>query len=261
MQQLNKLKTYLVTAMIVLMASILLVAVTIWNKTVATEKMFFSGWLIVLLILEILSGVFLLYFTLRISGANTLKSYIEAAREEERSKWINLKSENRKDVEKEKATENIDIKEYIKEIIPESRNTKSVESFAKKLMENISDKFQLVKGICFQENKGKFKAVAHYAPTGKLTEVIFKPGETLGGQAAMNQEIMLVSNIPESYFAIESGLGKSMPKHLLFIPVVYRKKTIALLELAFFKAPDETSLKVFKDLIGSLGDSFFKLRK
>ena len=261
MQQLNKLKTYLVTAMIVLITSILLVAGTIWYNTHVTDKLFLSGWLIVWIILEILSGIAILYFTLKVSGTKALNSYIETAREEERSKWMKLQTEDRKDSEKEKATGNIDVKEYIKEIIPESRNTKTVESFAKKLMENMSDKFQLVKGICYQENKGKFKSIAHYAPTGELSEVTFKPGDTLGGQAATNQELMLVRDIPESYFAIESGMGKSLPKHLLFIPVVYRKKTIALLELAFFRAPDELSLKVFNDLTESLGDSFFKFRK
>jgi two-component system chemotaxis sensor kinase CheA len=119
----------------------------------------------------------------------------------------------------------------------------------------------MVQGLCYQESKGSFRTIAKYAFTGEKTPENFKPGETLGGQAALNQEMMLISDIPETYFKIESGLGQTYPKHLVFVPVIYRKKTIALLEMAYFVSLDEQTLSVFRELTGYLGERFAKFMK
>lgn len=60
----------------------------------------------------------------------------------------------------------------------------------------------------------------------------FKIGEGLVGQAALEKEIIIVSNLPNDYISINSGLGNSTPDNVVIIPCNYQDKVVAVLEVA-----------------------------
>jgi len=235
--------------------------VTIWNTSLRSEGTFHYGWSFVWLCVSILCGILIVVITIRLYGEKELQSYVDEVKENERKK-ISEEFEDKKGKAKDKKeVEEIDVTEIIEDLLKNIKGIKSVESFAERILKNVAAKFQMVQGLCYQESKGSFKTIAKYAFTSENTPEIFKLGETLGGQAALNQEIMVVSDIPESYFKIESGMGQSYPKHLVFVPVIFKKKTIALLEMAFFISLDEQTLSVFRELTRYLGERFVKFMK
>lgn len=261
MYHLNKYRTYLKSVMIIFIILIILLSVTIWNNLLSLEKTFHYGWLFIWLCLSVLSGILILVITYKLYNEKELNSYIDDVKENERKKILE-EFEDKKGTDKDKQeTEEINVLEIIEDFLSNIKGIKSIESFAERILKNIASKFQMVQGLCYQESKGSFKVIAKFAYTGENTPEIFKLGETLGGQAALNQEIMVVSDIPESYFNIESGLGQSYPKHLLFMPVIYKKKTIALFEMAYFVSLDEQTLLVFRELTKYLGERFVKFLK
>ena len=71
----------------------------------------------------------------------------------------------------------------------------------------------------------------------------FKMGEGLVGQAAMENETILVSELPADYISIQSGVGYVAPKHIAIIPCEYNGKVIAVLELASVHEITEESLE------------------
>jgi putative methionine-R-sulfoxide reductase with GAF domain len=261
MYRLNKYRTYFKSVTIIFIISMVFLSATIWNNLLKPEKTVHNGWLFVWLGLTVISGIVILVITFRLFSEKELKSYIEEVKESERKKMLydsEVKMGN--NVEK-KETKEINVTEIMEDLLPDAKGIKTPESFAESILKKIASKFQMVQGLCYQESKGSFKAIAKFAFTGENTYESFKLGETLCGQAALNQEIMLISDIPESYFKIESGLGKSYPKHLLFVPVIYKKKTIALFEMAYFVSLDEQTLSVFSELTRFLGERFFKFMK
>ncbi len=261
MHHLNKYRRYLISVMIIFIISILLLSVTIWNNLLRSEKTFQYGWLFIWLCLAILSAILILVITYKLYNERELKSYIEEVKENERRK-VSDEFEAKKEAKKDKTeTEEVNVLEIIEDLLPDAKGLKSIESFAERILKNIASKFHMVQGLCYQESKGSFKVIAKYAFTGENPPETFKLGETLGGQAATNQEIMLVSDIPESYFNVESGLGRSYPKHLLFVPVIHKKKTVALFEMAYFVSLDEQTLSVFSELTRYLGERFAKFMK
>lgn len=261
MRQLNKYRTSLKTVMIIFIISVLLLSVTIWNNLLFLEKTFHFGWLFIWFCLAVLSGIAVLLLTYRLYGEKELKKYLDEAKKNERNNILD-EIETKKTSDKEKTEdEEINVLEIIEDLLPKAKSIKSAESFAERFLTNIASKYQMVQGLCYQENKGSFKVIAKYAYTGEGTPVSFKLGDTLGGQAAKDQEIMLVSDIPENYFQVESGLGQSYPKHLLFVPVLFKKKTIALFEMAYFVSLDEQTLSVFRELTRYLGERFAKFMK
>lgn len=261
MQHLKKYRSYLKTGMTVFIISMLLLLITIWNHFLKSEELSQMGWLVTWSCLAFLSAILILVITYRLYGEKQMKRCIEEARKNERTEIMN-ELEAKKETESEiKEAVETDVREIIEDIIPDIKGIKTIESYADRILKSLASKFQMVQGLCYQENKGSFRTIAKFAFTGEKTPENFKPGETLGGQAALNQEMMLVSEIPESYFKVESGMGQSYPKHLVFVPVIHKKKTIALLEMAYFVSPDEQALSVFRELTGYLGERFYKLTK
>jgi len=69
----------------------------------------------------------------------------------------------------------------------------------------------------------------------------FKLGEGLVGQAALEKDIIVVSDIPEDYISINSGVGSTSPTNVVVIPCNYQNKVVAVLEIA--------STSEFSDLV------------
>ncbi|GMK43705.1 histidine kinase [Paenibacillus glycanilyticus] len=62
----------------------------------------------------------------------------------------------------------------------------------------------------------------------------FRNGEGLVGQAALESRTILLTNVPDNYIQITSGLGKASPASLLIMPVQFEGQVIAVMELASF---------------------------
>ncbi len=59
----------------------------------------------------------------------------------------------------------------------------------------------------------------------------FKLGEGTVGQAARDKAPILIADIPEDHMSIASGLGETVPKHILAVPFVYEGQVVGALEL------------------------------
>ncbi len=57
-------------------------------------------------------------------------------------------------------------------------------------------------------------------------------GEGLAGQAAIEKKMITLKNIPNDYIKINSGLGSSIPKNILFVPLLFENELKGLIEIA-----------------------------
>jgi signal transduction histidine kinase/CheY-like chemotaxis protein/HAMP domain-containing protein len=98
------------------------------------------------------------------------------------------------------------------------------------------------------------KLLASYAyKQGRNADVKFRLGEGLVGQCAMERDKILLTNIPEDYIKISSGLGGSSPKNVIVIPVVFEGQVKAVLELASFDTFSPTHQQFLDQLTESIG--------
>jgi HAMP domain-containing protein/signal transduction histidine kinase/CheY-like chemotaxis protein len=81
----------------------------------------------------------------------------------------------------------------------------------------------------------------------------FSVGEGLVGQCALEKEKILLTNVPQGYVKISSGLGKTKPANLIILPIVFENTVKAVLELASLEAFSETHLDFLHQLTESLG--------
>ncbi len=68
----------------------------------------------------------------------------------------------------------------------------------------------------------------------KKKEKIIYPGEGLVGTAAVEKETVYMTDIPETYITISSGLGGANPRSLLIVPMRVEDKVFGVIEIASF---------------------------
>jgi CheY-like chemotaxis protein/HAMP domain-containing protein len=81
----------------------------------------------------------------------------------------------------------------------------------------------------------------------------FRMGEAIVGQCAMEKERILVTDVPNDYIHINSGLGSAAPGNLVVIPVVFENQVKAVIELASFNRFTDIHLTFLDQLMESIG--------
>ncbi|MEX2283003.1 MAG: response regulator, partial [Gemmatimonadota bacterium] len=62
----------------------------------------------------------------------------------------------------------------------------------------------------------------------------FRLGEGLVGQAALEKKSILLTNVPDDYIQINSGLGEAPPRNIVVLPILFEGEVKAVVELASF---------------------------
>ncbi|MFL6277937.1 MAG: response regulator, partial [Blastocatellia bacterium] len=81
----------------------------------------------------------------------------------------------------------------------------------------------------------------------------FRLGEGLVGQCALEKERILITDVPEDYVRISSGLGESSPMNIVVLPVLFEGQVKAVIELASFQHFSDIHLAFLDQLTESIG--------
>jgi signal transduction histidine kinase len=77
--------------------------------------------------------------------------------------------------------------------------------------------------------------------------------ESLIGQSAFEKKRILLSDVPENFITIATGMGEAPPRSVLVLPVLFEGETKAVIELASFKPFVPNHLSFLDQLMVSLG--------
>ncbi|MDZ8081172.1 MAG: HAMP domain-containing protein [Nostoc sp. DcaGUA01] len=80
----------------------------------------------------------------------------------------------------------------------------------------------------------------------------FYMGEGLVGQCALEKERILLTEVPNDYIKIGSGLGEATPLNAVVLPVLFEGQVTAVIELASFRRFSEIHLTFFDQLTESI---------
>jgi len=93
---------------------------------------------------------------------------------------------------------------------------------------------------------------AYAYPLKKLRER-YHLGDGLVGQVAVEKIQKLLSDVPNDYVKIQSGIGETTPKFILLTPILFENETIAIIELGLKDAPKESTLLFLKSIAENIG--------
>jgi HAMP domain-containing protein/CheY-like chemotaxis protein len=107
-----------------------------------------------------------------------------------------------------------------------------------------------------ESNNGnaQLQLLASYAYTQrKNLSNRFEEGEGLVGQAALEKQPILISEVPDDYVQISSGLGQSKPRNIMVLPILFEGEVKAVVEVASFNTFSENQLTFLSQLTESIG--------
>src|SRR2546426_392128 len=104
------------------------------------------------------------------------------------------------------------------------------------------------------EQEIRLKLLASYAfKERRHLATEYKLGEGLVGQCALEQERILLTDVPPDYIKITSGLGEAKPLSIVVLPVLFEGQIKAVVELASFHRFSDIHLAFLDQLTESIG--------
>jgi hypothetical protein len=234
-----------VISIALLLLSLVMLFVALWNNISLQPEITVSNWIYFLIILAAIlgTGLFLLFMWY----ANTLK-YSEPVKEPDT-------------VEQEKATEEnktgefaapyeVDIDVITASIFDNISPSLSIREYTERILINLAKEFEITQGIFYllEEKSSLLKPVSVYAYASDKEPEPFSVGEGLVGQTAKSKQILLIEHLPGNYLNVASGLGEHKANQLVIIPLLVNKNTLGIIEFTTFRTVDEKKLWIFRNL-------------
>ncbi|MFQ3575442.1 MAG: GAF domain-containing protein [Cytophagales bacterium] len=112
-----------------------------------------------------------------------------------------------------------------------------------------------------ESDENKLEMVACYAyERKKFINKEILVGEGLVGQIFLEGELTYLSEIPENYMNIRSGIGEASPRSLVLIPLIYNEKKLGVLELASFTVFEQFELEFLQKASDSIASTISSAR-
>jgi len=106
-----------------------------------------------------------------------------------------------------------------------------------------------VGAIYLKKDEETFKMVGSYAyKKRKNLSNEYKAGEGLVGQAVLEKKTISITNVPDDYIVINSGLGESVPDNIIVTPCVYHGDVKCVIELGSFGALTEIQMQFLEQI-------------
>lgn len=83
-----------------------------------------------------------------------------------------------------------------------------------------------------------------------------KPGEGLIGQCYLEKDMIFLTEVPENFIRIKSGLGDANPRNIVIMPLMNNEKIEGIVEIASFKVLPDYKIDYLRKLGESLATSF-----
>lgn len=101
--------------------------------------------------------------------------------------------------------------------------------------------------------------LAAYATSNENAKNVIQTGEGLVGQCVLECKKLLITQIPEGYIKISSGLGEAKPANLMLMPIELEGEAIGVLEFASFKPFLSHHQRLIERILRSLGISINRI--
>ncbi|MDB5960520.1 MAG: two-component system sensor histidine kinase/response regulator [Massilia sp.] len=109
----------------------------------------------------------------------------------------------------------------------------------------------LVAAMYVREEGGVMRRIATYGfdESWAGQNQLFKPGESLIGQAVREQRLLALDSLPPGYIKVSSGLGRAAPTQLLISPFRNENEITGALEIGFLQPTSSRDL-AYLELVG-----------
>jgi GAF domain-containing protein len=113
----------------------------------------------------------------------------------------------------------------------------------------------------FQEDKNALDALGTYAyDKEKYWKRTIALGEGIAGQVYLEGSTVYLTDVPETYSKITSGLGYAKPRSVLVVPIKSNEKIYGVLEIASLETMDKLKIKFAEDMCENIAVTIARIR-
>ena len=147
----------------------------------------------------------------------------------------------------------------VTELISEHQSETDITGLSQSFVDRISELLDAAYGVLYLRKRNKngeemmVREASYAIPAGARAPGAFALGEGLVGQAAKDNRIFQLSDVPSHYYRITSGLGESQPQHLIVAPSSFENEVVAVVELASFMPFSEQERELLAKTMESFG--------
>ncbi|MCP8617885.1 response regulator [Salirhabdus salicampi] len=152
------------------------------------------------------------------------------------------------------------LKSNIAEITVELQGNPDLQSLAKTFVSKVTPLVRGNLGVLYitedsdEDDAPDLRLVGSYAyKERKHLSDRFSFGEGLVGQAAYEKETILLTDVPDDYIKINSGVGEATPLNIIVLPLIFKGKVLGVLEVASFHQFKEIEKELLEQLTDSIG--------
>jgi signal transduction histidine kinase/CheY-like chemotaxis protein len=107
------------------------------------------------------------------------------------------------------------------------------------------------------DDETQLRLIAGYGlRADQAAPIPYQLGQSLIGQVARSKRSVVVTNLPEGYVKISSGLGAAPPANLAIVPILFEDQVLGVIELASFMAFSRVQTDFLEQLTETLGVNF-----
>ena len=134
----------------------------------------------------------------------------------------------------------------------------ALESLGSNVLEFLARYLEVaVAALYVREDNGSLRRVAAYgfSKEGEQTGGSYYRAEGLVGQAAAENRVLQLDDLPENYLKVTSGLGHGSPRHVLVVPVHNDGQVNGVVELGFLRALGPRDTEFVTMIANNIGNS------
>lgn len=135
------------------------------------------------------------------------------------------------------------------------------EEKSSQILAKICNELSASQGAIFLASQGSdiryIELASTYAYSIPDTQTIkYEFGEGISGQVAKEGKSVNLSNVPEGYIEVLSGLGSSSPTALAVVPFFLESELVGVAEIASFHEFSPKTIQFLEDIFNKLGQSY-----
>jgi methyl-accepting chemotaxis protein len=146
------------------------------------------------------------------------------------------------------------------------QNENNLEEMSANILIKLVDYLNANQGGLFIKNDDEkdhvfYELITSYAYNRrKYKHKIIELGEGIVGTCALEKKIKYLTDIPEDYIKITSGLGGANPKSILIVPLKIEEDVLGIIEIASFNEFKKYEIEFVNEIAGNIASTLSSVR-